>query len=36
MKKYNIPLVNLRTHHEVSGSRKVCPNWNENNWNRRK
>jgi len=34
MKKYNIPLSNLRTHFEVSGSSKVCPNWNSNNWSR--
>lgn len=32
MKKYNIPIENVRTHHEVSG--KMCPNWSANNWAR--
>lgn len=34
MKKYNIPIDNVRTHYEVSGKTKVCPNWSENNWAR--
>lgn len=36
MKKYNIPIENLRTHYEVSGNRKVCPNWSGSNWDRYK
>lgn len=34
MDKYNIPIRNVRTHYEVSGKTKVCPNWNMNNWSR--
>ena len=34
MKKYNIPIANVRTHYEVSGKTKVCPNWSANNWAR--
>lgn len=34
MKKYDIPIDNVRTHYEVSGGTKVCPNWSTNNWSR--
>lgn len=34
MNKYNIPVVNVRTHYQVSGNTKVCPNWSANNWSR--
>ena len=34
MNKYNIPISNVRTHYEVSGGTKVCPNWSANNWSR--
>lgn len=34
MNKYNIPIENVRTHAEVTGYRKICPNWSENNWAR--
>lgn len=34
MKKYNIPLQNVRTHYEIAGGTKVCPNWSANNWDR--
>lgn len=34
MKKYNISITNIRTHYEVSGNTKVCPNWSANNWSR--
>lgn len=34
MKKYNIPISNIRTHYEVSGGTKICPNWNQNSWQR--
>ena len=34
MDKYNIPVSNVRTHYEVSGNSKVCPNWSDNNWSR--
>lgn len=34
MKKYNVPISNIRTHYEVSGKTKICPNWNANNWDR--
>lgn len=34
MKKYNIPIENVRTHYEVSGGTKICPNWSANNWER--
>ena len=34
MEKYNIPIANVRTHYEVSGKTKVCPNWSANNWAR--
>ena len=33
MKKYNIPLANVRTHYEVSGYTKLCPNFaNTSRW----
>lgn len=32
MKKYNIPISNVRTHYEVSGCTKICPNWSANGW----
>ena len=33
MKKYNIPIENVRTHYEVSGKTKLCPNFaNTNRW----
>ena len=33
MKKYNIPLANVRTHYEVSGKTKLCPNFaNTSRW----
>lgn len=34
MKKYNIPISNVRTHAEVTNYGKTCPNWNANNWQR--
>ena len=34
MNKYNIPASNVRTHYQVSGNSKVCPNWSANNWAR--
>lgn len=34
MKKYNVAIENVRTHYEVSGKTKICPNWNANNWAR--
>ena len=34
MNKYNIPVANVRTHYQVSGNTKVCPNWSANNWSR--
>lgn len=34
MAKYNIPVANVRTHYQVSGNSKVCPNWSANNWAR--
>ena len=34
MNKYNIPVSNVRTHYEVSGCSKICPNWSANNWER--
>ena len=34
MKKYNIPIENVRTHYEVTAGRKMCPNWSANNWDR--
>ena len=34
MKKYNIPVANVRTHAEVTKYGKTCPNWNANNWQR--
>ena len=34
MNKYNIPVSNVRTHHEVTGNSKICPNWSDNNWAR--
>lgn len=36
MKKHGIPIQNVRTHYEVSGNRKVCPNWSSNGWSRYK
>ena len=34
MKKYNIPMSNVRTHYEVSGKSKLCPNFaNTSRWN---
>ena len=33
MKKYNIPIGNVRTHYEVSGKTKLCPNFaNTSRW----
>lgn len=34
MGKYNIPIENVRTHAEVTGYKKICPNWSEKNWAR--
>ena len=34
MKKYNIPIANVRTHAEVTNYGKTCPNWSANNWDR--
>ena len=34
MKKYNIPVKNVRTHAEVTKYTKICPNWADNNWYR--
>ena len=34
MNKYNIPVANVRTHYQVSGGTKTCPNWSANNWAR--
>lgn len=34
MKKYNIPIANVRTHAEVTKYTKTCPNWSANNWAR--
>ena len=34
MRKYNIPIENVRTHYEVTAGKKICPNWSANNWNR--
>ena len=34
MKKYNIPVENVRTHAEVTKYGKTCPNWNANSWSR--
>lgn len=34
MKKYNIPVANVRTHAEVTKYGKTCPNWNANSWSR--
>ena len=34
MKKYNIPISNVRTHAEVTNYGKICPNWSANNWQR--
>lgn len=31
MNKYGIPLSNVRTHYQISGNSKVCPNWSANN-----
>ena len=32
MSKYNISISNIVRHYDAS--RKICPNWSENNWNR--
>lgn len=32
MNKYNIPVDNVRTHAEVTNYRKICPNWQADNW----
>lgn len=34
MSEYNIPIENVRTHAEVTSYRKICPNWQDNNWQR--
>lgn len=34
MKKYGIPIANVRTHYTISGNTKVCPNWSANGWAR--
>lgn len=34
MKKYNVPVANVRTHAEVTNYEKTCPNWSVNNWQR--
>lgn len=34
MKKYNIPVENVRTHAEVTKYGKTCPNWSANSWSR--
>ena len=34
MKKYNIPLSNVMTHYEATQGNKICPNWQDNNWQR--
>lgn len=34
MKKYNVPIANVRTHAEVTNYGKTCPNWNANGWQR--
>lgn len=34
MKKYNIPIANVRTHAEVTKYSKTCPNWSANSWSR--
>ena len=34
MKKYNVPIANVRTHAEVTNYGKTCPNWSANNWQR--
>ena len=34
MKKYNIPVANVRTHAEVTKYGKICPNWQANDWQR--
>lgn len=34
MKKYNVPISNIRTHAEVTNYGKTCPNWSANNWQR--
>lgn len=32
MKKYNIDINHVVTHWYVAGQRKICPNWNANDW----
>ena len=34
MKKYNVPIANVRTHAEVTNYGKTCPNWSANSWQR--
>lgn len=34
MSEYNIPIENIRTHAEVTSYGKICPNWQNNNWQR--
>lgn len=34
MRKYNIPVANVRTHAEVTKYGKICPNWQTNDWQR--
>ena len=34
MSDYNIPIENVRTHAEVTSYGKICPNWQNNNWQR--
>ena len=34
LNKYGLPISRVRTHYQVSGGTKVCPNWQANNWAR--
>lgn len=34
MNKYNVPVSNVVRHYDCNTIRKVCPNWNANNWDR--
>lgn len=34
MKKYDVPIANVRTHAEVTNYGKTCPNWSANSWQR--
>lgn len=34
MKKYNVPVENVVRHYDCNTIKKVCPNWNDNNWAR--